>query len=329
MPVVVPAPLRIVTAALGITATGLFVEPISAAPPSAFRVSPRVMQRLRGAPAPKPEAAPEPAPEKAATVEPAPAPVGPAAPAEPEAAAAPAPPSSEPAPLPAAPAVPAADDASTFASAADDDWAPGEDVEERPWRWIVVHHTATEAGSVEAIHRAHRRRRDAAGNPWRGIGYHFLIGNGDGMSDGAVEPTFRWRDQLAGAHAGRRAENERGVGVCLVGDFESADPTPAQRNAARRLIAFLRDRYDIPADRVLPHDAVSATACPGKNLTVETLLEPAASSGPTAPAAEPASPPAPPEGWDDEDYLPTGLSAPEAPAGPSLTLPRIRSQDAP
>ncbi|QDT16465.1 peptidoglycan recognition protein family protein [Alienimonas californiensis] len=349
MPVVLPAPLRIATVALGITATGLFVEPIVAAPPTAFRVSPKVMQRLRGTPTPAPLPTPEtPAPEAVAptgrTAVPAPADSVAPVPAPPELPTpATPPPPLKPAPASAAPTAPPTGTAALPNEAAAGDWAPGDDVEERDWRWIVVHHTATEAGSVEAIHRAHSRRRDADGNPWRGIGYHFLIGNGDGMTDGAVEATFRWRDQLAGAHAGRRAENERGVGVCLVGDFESVDPSPAQLDAARRLIAFLRDRYDVPADRVLPHDAVAATACPGKRLTIEMLLDPAAvpvaalvpePAAAAAPVPVPAAAPVPaavpaPAGDDEDDYLPTGLSAPAADDGPSLTLPRFRSQDAP
>ena len=38
------------------------------------------------------------------------------------------------------------------------------------WRYIVVHHTATEVGDVERIDRYHRQQRDFK----NGIGYHFL-----------------------------------------------------------------------------------------------------------------------------------------------------------
>ena len=371
------APLRALIAAAGVLGLALeTVEEAAAAPPTAFRVSPRVMRRLRGTPRPIPvePAAPETAaprsPEpRVPQPEPTPAPES-LSPQAPSAEAADAPGLA----APAAPASPGLFGPPTFLSRDADadapaDWAPqGANVTERPWRWIILHHTATDAGSVEAIHKAHRRRVDGDGVPWRGIGYHFVVGNGDGMDDGAVEPTFRWRDQLAGAHAGRRAENDRGIGVCLVGNFETDDPTAAQLAAARRLIAFLRARYDIPADRVLPHDAVSATACPGKRLSLASLLEempaPAApASVPAPPAVDPAPPafkPDPsagpfvqdeflPDGSlpdEDEEYLPTGLSAPEPQASPSLAAPptsapgerpsrlslsppRSRSQDAP
>ena len=80
-------------------------------------------------------------------------------------------------------------------------------------------------------------RKDAQGNPWLGIGYHFVIGNGRGMEDGQVEPTFRWKQQLAGAHAGQRRHNESGIGICLIGNFDEAPPTAKQLSALKELLA--------------------------------------------------------------------------------------------
>jgi len=142
----------------------------------------------------------------------------------------------------------------------------------RAWKYIVVHHSATAGGSVASIDAAHRQRRDAAGNRWLGIGYHFVIGNGNGMPDGQVQPTFRWRDQIHGAHAGSRDHNQLGIGICLIGNFDQQPPTRKQRSAARQLIQQLRQQYEIAAEGVLPHHAVSATRCPGERLTVKTLV---------------------------------------------------------
>lgn len=136
----------------------------------------------------------------------------------------------------------------------------------RDWKYIVLHHTATEVGSVESIHAEHLRRRDADGNPWRGIGYHFVIGNGHGMPDGKIESTFRWREQDVGAHAGTKTHNEAGIGVCLVGDFDRAPPTDAQEEALREILAALQGEFHIPDDRVLRHSHLKATLCPGRFL---------------------------------------------------------------
>lgn len=142
----------------------------------------------------------------------------------------------------------------------------------RHWKYIVVHHSATADGSVESIDAAHRQRKDAAGKPWLGIGYHFVIGNGRGMADGLVEPTFRWREQLHGAHAGNRLYNDEGIGICLIGDFERSEPTPRQVSAARELIACLKREYVIRADHVLRHSDVNASDCPGRRLPWEAIV---------------------------------------------------------
>ncbi|MCA9075136.1 MAG: N-acetylmuramoyl-L-alanine amidase [Planctomycetaceae bacterium] len=150
-------------------------------------------------------------------------------------------------------------------------WKPRGPV--RDWQSIVIHHTATESGSVESIHRVHQQRTDAAGNPWRGIGYHFVIGNGQGMEDGAVEPTFRWRGQLEGAHAGVSRYNEQGVGVCLVGDFDQHPPTKAQLASLKLLIAWLTQEYGISFSQVKGHGQLKATACPGKFFPMEEVTD--------------------------------------------------------
>ena len=140
-------------------------------------------------------------------------------------------------------------------------WKPK--VRERAWKHIVIHHTATWRGSVASIHATHRNRRDKKGNRWLGIGYHFVIGNGHGMADGAIEPTFRWRQQLHGAHAGDDDFNQNGIGIAMVGNFNEGPPTIAQMKAIKRLVAVLKANYRISADKVVGHNEVKATACPG------------------------------------------------------------------
>ncbi len=135
-------------------------------------------------------------------------------------------------------------------------WKPAAKV--RDWNAIVIHHTATHQGSVESIHEAHLARQ------WLGIGYHFVIGNGSGMPDGEIEPTFRWREQLHGAHAGVEEFNQHGIGIAVVGNFEEQPPSPAQLAAVKRLVAVLKTAYHIDGEHVMGHRQVKATACPGK-----------------------------------------------------------------
>lgn len=138
------------------------------------------------------------------------------------------------------------------------------DVPLKEWRYIVLHHTASTSGNVASIHAEHQKRKDSDGNPWRGIGYHFVIGNGDGMGDGAIEPTFRWRDQSSGAHAGVGLYNDYGIGICLIGNFEETPPTPRQIAAVKQLVAALKGTCGIETGGVIRHGNVKATECPGK-----------------------------------------------------------------
>jgi hypothetical protein len=144
-------------------------------------------------------------------------------------------------------------------------------VPETAWQYIVIHHSATESGSVNSIHKEHRLRMDADGNPWLGIGYHFVIGNGDGMKDGSVEPTFRWNEQIHGAHSGHAVFNARGIGICLVGNFENAQPTKAQLKSVRELVQVLAVRHGIPRKNLVGHASVKATACPGKHFPLKEI----------------------------------------------------------
>ncbi len=145
-------------------------------------------------------------------------------------------------------------------------------VASRQWKYIVLHHTATEWGDVAMIDREHRSRTDAQGNPWLGIGYHFVIGNGRGMADGRTEPTFRWTEQLHGAHAGSRPHNDSGIGICLVGNFENEPPTPLQMAAVKRLVRDLSHRYGIGTENVLRHGDVKATDCPGHQFPFDEVV---------------------------------------------------------
>jgi len=140
----------------------------------------------------------------------------------------------------------------------------------RPWRSIVIHHSATEAGDAAAFDREHRKK-------WKnGLGYHFVIGNGTTTGDGEIEVGPRWARQrlgVDGAHAGNKRYNKYGIGICLVGDFNGGKPTANQVASLRRLVKALMARYGIPATRIVAHKDVRRghTDCPGKRFPIEAF----------------------------------------------------------
>jgi hypothetical protein len=135
-----------------------------------------------------------------------------------------------------------------------------------------VHHSATDEGNAAIIDKWHREN-----NGWNGVGYDFVIGNGTNSGDGEVEPTYRWRGQLTGAHAGGTPgnwANEEGIGICLVGDFNRSTPTTRQMDSLVRLIRFLQQRYGIPKSRIYGHGSTPgghSTDCPGRRFPMSWL----------------------------------------------------------
>ncbi|HSV27688.1 MAG TPA: peptidoglycan recognition family protein, partial [Sedimentisphaerales bacterium] len=132
-------------------------------------------------------------------------------------------------------------------------WIPPASLERRGrWEGIVIHHSATASGNAAVLDRLHKDRG------WDGLGYAFVITNGDGGPDGMVEVGWRWTQQREGAHArvsGDHANywNERTIGICLVGNFELTRPTEAQYESLARLVSFLQARYNIPTSKIRGH----------------------------------------------------------------------------
>jgi len=147
------------------------------------------------------------------------------------------------------------------------DWIPR--VALNNWRWIVVHHSATPAGSALQFDRSHRQKG------WDELGYHFVIGNGTGSADGQVEVGSRWTKQKWGAHTKTpdNQYNDFGIGICLVGDFDVDRPTAAQMQALARLVAYLMKTYHIPEDRVIGHSDAKPTHCPGAHVNMADIRQ--------------------------------------------------------
>ncbi len=139
------------------------------------------------------------------------------------------------------------------------------------WKYIVIHHTATDVGKAYAIHRTHLDR-----GFWNGLGYHFLIDNGTlGKGDGQIEVAPRWIKQQSGAHCNSGGMNEKGIGVALVGNFNEENPTPGQLQALTYLLKTLCQYYHIPATNIITHrDAPGAnTECPGRRLPLPHIRQ--------------------------------------------------------
>lgn len=140
----------------------------------------------------------------------------------------------------------------------------------RQWKYILVHHSATDSGNMALFDKQHRQKG------WRGVGYDFVIDNGtSGMHDGQIEVSHRWKDQMVGSHckSPRNEMNKYGIGICLVGDFTKKGPSQAQLKSLVDLIRYLQLNFRIPSKRVFGHRNApdAATECPGKCFPIRDL----------------------------------------------------------
>ena len=121
----------------------------------------------------------------------------------------------------------------------------------------VIHHSATHSGTPAAIARYHVRH-----NGWPGIAYHYVIApEGDCCK---CQPLARTTWHARGA-------NRKSVGICLVGDFDSALPRAAQMDALLSLLRELRawrPTLEILGHREVPHTHKS---CPGRLFDMHKL----------------------------------------------------------
>lgn len=128
------------------------------------------------------------------------------------------------------------------------------------WTGIVIHHSSAPLGSASTIAAEH----EAMG--LRGLGHHFIIGNGNGMRDGEIHVGYRWLEQLPGAHAGGAKgdeHNRHSISICLVGDGNRRTFSSTQYEQLVELTAALCRELNIPRDHVYLHSQIAPTSDPG------------------------------------------------------------------
>ena len=146
---------------------------------------------------------------------------------------------------------------------------------ESRWDYIVVHHSAGSYGDIKSLQRVHRERQ--ANDPIDAIPYHYIIGNGNGLGMGEVASDWRQLYDIWGAHvsANNMDRNFRGIGICMIGNFEIDTVPPEQYQALVKLTKKLMRKYDIPVENVSGHGKVDgeSTKCPGRNFPLQQLLK--------------------------------------------------------
>ena len=140
-------------------------------------------------------------------------------------------------------------------------FSAGETLDRDRWSGIVIHHLGEPFGTPESIHRQHLSWG------YQGLGYHFLVGNGNGLANGEIHVGYRWIEQLPGAHVvgeAGKTHNEHSIGICLIGNGDKQPYSERQIRHLVRLVQRLQQECGIPADAVHLHaDLASGLTSPG------------------------------------------------------------------
>jgi len=143
------------------------------------------------------------------------------------------------------------------------------------WKYIVIHHSAGTFGNIDFLQKVHRNRQ--ANDPIDAIPYHYIVGNGKGLALGDVDSDWRQAYGIWGAHvsSNNSDRNMRGIGICMIGNFEQHSVPEPQYQALLSLVRKLMQQHAIPPSHVSGHGHIKgeSTLCPGKHFPMSRLLK--------------------------------------------------------
>jgi len=129
---------------------------------------------------------------------------------------------------------------------------------------LIIHNSLTNGGDVKFMW-------DIAVNShgYSDTSYHFIICNGlphgdwPAGEDGEIQEGRPVETQ--GAHA--KGHNQDSVGICLIGNFETREPTEKQVHSLIALCSQLCKQFSLdPMKAIVGHRDLNNTDCPGRYL---------------------------------------------------------------
>jgi len=136
---------------------------------------------------------------------------------------------------------------------------------------IVVHHSKSPDSDV-AFNWSGLRRYHVEEKGWSDVGYHYGIEKVNGRYEVLVGRLMN----RVGAHC--VGLNRKSIGVCVVGDFDSREPTRAQYELLADFIGSLVEVFGLSVEQVIGHGEYDPTypsgeprTCPGKKFSMNKL----------------------------------------------------------
>jgi hypothetical protein len=157
---------------------------------------------------------------------------------------------------------------------------------------IIVHHTATpntDSNYVNVVRNIYLYHTQV--NGWDDIGYNFLVAPDGTIFQGRDGMGMIEDDDVKGAHFCNKNTNT--MGISMIGDYQTIQPTDTSLRALEQLIAWKMNKLDLdPRDsalhngemlnRISGHRDGCSTECPGDSVyvrlpeirnAVETLMQ--------------------------------------------------------
>lgn len=122
------------------------------------------------------------------------------------------------------------------------------------WRYIIIHDSFGVTGSDRELNEAWDAEYNRKGLAKSGHGYHFVINDEFGLSDGRIQITPKWSNQRFGSFIdaeGADNWNRIAIGVCVMGDAGSAPFSTAQTDSLVELVKELQTKLNIPRENVI------------------------------------------------------------------------------
>ncbi len=130
---------------------------------------------------------------------------------------------------------------------------------------IILHHSLTRDSRTVSWGAIRRHHIETMG--WRDIGYHFGV---EQVGDDYEILSGRFPD-VVGAHT--KGQNLWSLGVCFVGNYDIANPTPGMWKKGVALVRWLMYEFKIDVDHVFPHSDFAAKTCPGLRFGIPRFKE--------------------------------------------------------
>lgn len=125
-------------------------------------------------------------------------------------------------------------------------------------KYLMLHHSGTVDTSTLTwgiIRKNHEAVYGGAEHP-----YHY----GVEYIRSSYEILLGRMPDLNGAHCATQGMNLQALGICIIGNFDKAPPSPAQWSKSLELVRYLMRCYSLLKDNVIGHREIKDTNCPGR-----------------------------------------------------------------